>query len=590
MIPIMPARRRGIHVATTSRTYNGKTYHTHLLRRTFREDGKVKHQTLGNISHLPAPVIDLIRRSLKGEQFLPASDSFEIRRSLPHGHVQAVLSSLRQLDLENIIASQPSRWRRLVAAMVAQRILDPASKLATARELRTETAASTLGQELQVQDLDEDDLYEAMDWVLGRQEQIEAKLARKHLQDGSLILYDVSSSYYTGQCCPLAQFGHDRDGSTGCPIIVYGLLCNSAGCPVAIEVFKGNTADPKTLAAQIQKLRARFGIKRVVLVGDRGLLTSARIEEECRSVEGLDWITALRAPQIAQLVEAGAVDLSLFDERDLAAIQSPDYPEERLIVCRNPLLAQERGRKRQELLAATEKLLERVRAATLRAKQPLKGKDKIGVRVGKVINRYKMGKHFVTEIEDNRFTYRRDQAKIDKEAALDGIYVIRTSVKREALEDQAAVRAYKDLSKVEQAFRSFKTVDLKVRPIYHRLENRVRAHIFLCMLAYYVEWHMRRALAPILFEEDDPAGAAQLRKSIVAPAPRSEHVQAKEQSKRTQDDLPVHSFGTLLKDLATLVRNWLRPKQAASASAEFTMESQPTPVQQRAFQLLAKAA
>jgi transposase len=582
----MPARNGGVHVATTTRTYKGKTYQSHLLRRTFRDGGKVKHETLGNISHLPEPLIEVIRRSLKGEQFLAVCDSFEIRRSLPHGHVQAVLSCLRRLDLENILASEPSRSRRLVTAMIVQRILDPSSKLAMARELSAETACSTLGQELQVDDLTEDDLYEAMDWALERQRLIETKLARKHLQDGSLILYDVSSSYYTGQCCPLAQYGHDRDGSTGCPIIVYGLLCNSQGCPVAIEVFAGNTSDPKTLSAQIHKLRERFGMKRVVLVGDRGLLTSARIEEECRSVDGLDWITALRAPQIAQLAEAGAVHLSLFDERDLAEIQSPDYPQERLIVCRNPFLAQERGRKRQELLAATEKLLEKIGAATRRTKRPLKGKDKIGLRVGKIINRYKMGKHFIIEIDEDRFTYRRDQEKIDKEAALDGIYIIRTSVAREHLEDHAAVRAYKDLSKVEQAFRSLKTVDLKVRPIYHRLESRVRAHVFLCMLAYYVEWHMRRALAPILFEEDAPEQAAKLRESIVAPAQRSESAQAKAQSKRTQEDLPVHSFGTLLKDLATVVRNWIRPKQSKVAPAEFTMESQATSLQRRAFQLL----
>lgn len=585
----MPSRNGGVHVATTTRAYKGKTYQTHLLRRTYREGSQVKHETLGNISHLPEPLIDLIRRSLKGEQFLAASDSFEIRRSLPHGHVQAVLSCLRGLDLENIIASERSRSRDLVTAMIAQRILDPGSKLATARELSGETAASTLGQELGVDNLDEDELYAAMDWVLQRQGPIEAKLARKHLHDGSLILYDVSSSYYTGQCCPLAQYGHDRDGSTGCPIIVYGLLCNSQGCPVAIEVFEGNTADPKTLSAQIQKVRQRFGIKRVVLVGDRGLLTSARIEEECRAVEGLDWITALRAPQIAQLLESGAFDLSLFDQRDLAEIQSPDYPQERLIVCRNPLLAQERARKRQELLAATDKLLEEIRAATQRAKRPLKGKDKIGIRVGKVINRYKMGKHFITEIEEKRFEYRRDQQKIDHEASLDGIYIVRTSVGREHLEDHAAVRAYKDLSKVEQAFRSLKTVDLKVRPIYHRLENRVRAHVFLCMLAYYVEWHMRRALAPILFEEDAPEEAAKLRKSIVAPAQRSERTQEKAQSKRTEEGFPVHSFSTLLKDLATVVRNWIRPKRAQPESREFTMESQPTPLQRHAFQLLAQA-
>jgi transposase len=585
----MPARNGSIHVATTSRTYKGKTYQTHLLRRTFREGDKVKHQTLGNISHLPEPLIDLIRRSLKGEQFLAASDRFEIRRSLPHGHVQAVLGCLRRLDLEDIIASQPSRCRRLVTALIVQRILDPGSKLATARELSSETAASTLGQELQVDHLSEDDLYAAMDWALERQSQIETKLAGKHLHDGSLILYDVSSSYYTGQCCPLAHYGHDRDGSTGYPIIVYGLLCNSEGCPVAIEVFAGNTADPKTLSTQIQKIRQRFKMKRVVLVGDRGLLTQARIEEECRSADGLDWISALRAPQIAQLVEAGAVDLSLFDERDLAEIQSPDYPQERLIVCRNPLLAQERARKRHELLAATEKLLEKIQAATRRVKRPLKGKDRIGLRVGKVINRYKMGKHFIIEIEDQRFAYHRDQAKIDKEAALDGIYIIRTSVPQDQLQDHAVVRAYKDLSQVEQAFRSLKTVDLKVRPIYHRLEHRVRAHVFLCMLAYYVEWHMRRALAPILFEEDAPEQAAKLRKSIVAPAQRSEHAEAKAQRKRTEDDLPVHSFSTLLKDLATLVRNWIRPKQAQSGAAEFAMESQPTPLQRRAFQLLTQA-
>jgi transposase len=585
----MPARNGGVHVATTSRIYKGKTYQSHLLRRTFRDGGKVKHETLGNISHLPQPLIEVIRRALKGEQFLAVSDSFEIRRSLPHGHVQAVLSCLRRLDLENILACEPSRSRRLVTAMIVQRILDPASKLAMARELSAETACSTLGQELEVDDLTEDDLYAAMDWALERQRLIETKLARKHLQDGSLILYDVSSSYYTGQCCPLAQYGHDRDGSTGCPIIVYGLLCNSQGCPVAIEVFAGNTADPKTLSVQIHKLRERFGMKRVVLVGDRGLLTSARIEEECRSVEGLDWITALRAPQIAQLAQAGAVHLSLFDQRDLAEIQSPDYPQERLIVCRNPFLAEERGRKRRELLAATEKLLEKIRAATSRTKRPLKGKDKIGLRVGKIIDRYKMGKHFSTEIAEDRFSYRRDQEKIDQEAALDGIYIIRTSVAREQLEDHAAVRAYKDLSKVEQAFRSLKTVDLKVRPIYHRLENRVRAHVFLCMLAYYVEWHMRRALAPILFEEDAPEEAAKLRESIVAPAQRSESAQAKAQSKRTQEDLPVHSFGTLLKDLATVVRNWIRPKQAEVASAEFTMESQATSLQRRAFQLLTQA-
>lgn len=584
----MSARTGSLHVATTSRTYKGKTYHSHLLRRTYRDGRRVCHQTLGNISHLPDSIIQLIRRALRGEAFLAASESFQIRRSLPHGHVKAILGTLRRLDLEKLIATEASRSRNLVTAMIVQRIMEAGSKLTTARELASPTASSTLGEELAVGDLSEDDLYEAMDWLLERQGRIESKLAAKHLQDGSLILYDVSSSYYTGHCCALAQYGHDRDGSKGCPIIVYGLLCNGQGCPVAIEVFEGNTGDPKTLAAQIQKIRGRFGIQRVVLVGDRGMLTQARIEQECRGVEGLDWISALRAPQIAQLVEAGRVDLSLFDQRDLAEIYSPEYPGERLVVCRNPLLAQERARKREELLRATEKRLEELRAATVRPKRPLRGKEKIGLRLGKLINRYKVGKHFALEIGEDRFGYRRKQEKIEREAALDGIYVVRTSVEAEQLDSPSVVRAYKDLSKVEQAFRSLKTVDLKVRPIYHWLPHRVRAHVFLCMLAYYVEWHMRRALAPLLFQEDDPQQAAALRKSIVAPAQRSDSAVRKAQRKQTPEGYPVHSFTTLLKDLATIVRNRIRPKTERSPSAEFTMETLPTELQQHAFDLLAQ--
>lgn len=582
----MATRTGAVHVATTQRTYKGKTYRTHLLRRTFRQDGHVKHQTLGNISHLPEPIVDLVRRALQGQQFVPAAESFDIRRSLPHGHVKAVLLTIRQLGWEAILASEASRQRRCAVALVAQRILDPRSKLATARELVLPTAASTLGQELGLEAIGEDDLYQAMDWVLGRQPRIEQKLAQKHLQEGSLVLYDVSSSYYTGQCCPLAQFGHDRDGSKGDPIIVYGLLCNAAGCPVAVEVFQGNTGDPKTLSVQITKVRERFAVQRVVWVGDRGLLTSARIQAECRGVEGLDWISALRAPQIAKLVADQTVDLSLFDQRDLAEIQSPDYPGERLVVCRNPFLAQERRRKREELLAATEKQLRQIQEATQRRRQPLRGKDRIGLRVGKVINRYKVGKHFTVKITSQQFCFARRQAKIDLEAALDGIYVIRTSVQSEHLDSESVVRAYKDLSKVEQAFRCLKTVDLKVRPIYHRLVDRVKAHIFLCMLAYYVEWHMRRAWAPMLFAEEDPAGAAALRQSIVAPAQRSPRAASKAQSKLTAADQPVHSFATLIKDLATLSRNQVRPKGVGSEAAEFTLESQPTPIQQQALELL----
>lgn len=583
----MASRTGAVHVATTQRTYKNRTYKTHLLRRTYREGPHVKHETLGNISHLPDHIVELIRRALKGEDFLPLSASFQIVRSLPHGHVKATLGCLRQLGLEKLIAAQDSHERRLVTAMIVQRILEPASKLATARELRMETATSSLSQELQVEDLDEDELYSAMDWLLERQQRIESKLAQRHLRDGSLILYDVSSSYYTGHCCPLARHGHDRDGSTGYPIIVYGLLCNSEGCPVAIEVFSGDTADPKTVSVQIEKVRRRFGIERVVLVGDRGMLTSARIEKECRGVEGLDWITALRAPQVAKLVKEGSLDLSLFDERDLAGITSPDYPEERLIVCRNPFLAEERRRKRQELLECTEKLLEKVKAATCRGRNPLRGKDKIGLKLGKVINKFKVAKHFKLNISEDGFSYRRDQEKIEREAALDGIYVIRTSLKKERLDEHSVVRAYKDLSQVEQAFRSIKTVDLKIRPIYHWLEKRVRAHVFLCMLAYYVEWHMRRAWASILFQEDDWAAAHAARTSIVAPAQRSPHATEKVSSRTTDEGLPVHSFRTLLKDLATIVRN--RVRYAAAEANEFILESQLTRIQRRAFELLKEA-
>ena len=437
----MASRSGAVHVATTTRTYKGKTYRTHLLRRTFRQGDQVKHETLGNISHLPEPVVDLVRRALQGQQFVAASESFDIRRSLPHGHVKAVLLTIQQLGLESIIASEASAQRRRVIALVAQRILDPRSKLATARELALPTAASTLVQELELEAVSEEDLYQAMDWVLERQGRIEKKLAKTHLQDGSLILYDVSSSYYTGQCCPLAQFGHDRDGSKGDPIIVYGLLCNAQGCPVAVEVFQGNTGDPKTLSVQITKVRERFAIQRLVLVGDRGLLTSARIEEECRRVDGLDWISALRAPQIAKLVEDKAVDLSLFDQRDLAEIYSPDYPGERLIVCRNPFLAEERRRKREELLEATEKLLRKIQEATQRRQRPLRGKDQIGLRAGKVVNRYKVGKHFAVKITSKQFSFERRQEKILQEAALDGIYVVRTSVQPEHLDSQSVVRA-----------------------------------------------------------------------------------------------------------------------------------------------------
>lgn len=576
-----------MHVATTRRRYKGMIYETHLLRRSYREHGKVKHQTLGNISHLPHDLIQTIRQRLRGELPPGATNGFQILRSLPHGHIAAVLATLEHLGLDRIIASRPSAQRSLVLAMIVARVIEPRSKLATVRALKPQTATSSLAMELGIEIDDERELYQAMDWLVERQGRIENKLAQMHLRDGSLVLYDVSSSFYTGTHCALAKFGHSRDGKNGYPQIVYGLLCNSEGCPVAIEVFEGNTADPTTLPAQVHKIRRRFHIERLILVGDRGMITSKRIEETLRGVEGLEWITALRADNIKKLVEEGIIQPSLFDELDLMEVQSPDYPGERLVVCRNPFLAKERAQKRKELLAATEKQLTAVIAATLRPKQPLRGKDKIALRIGKLINHYKVGKHFILEITEESFSYRRDEQKIAAEANLDGLYVIRTSVSRETLTAESTVRAYKDLSKVERAFRSIKTVDLKIRPIYHRLENRVRAHVFLCMLAYYVEWHMRQKLQTILFDDDDKASAELLRSSIVAPAPRSARAQAKDKTKRTEEGLPVHSFRTLLTDLATLSKN--RVQTEGATPCEFYVLTQPTDLQRHVFGLLGVA-
>jgi len=558
---------------------------THLLRRTYREGGKVNHQTLGNLSHLPSDPIETIQRRLRGESSAD-SKPWEIVRTFPHGHVLAVLGMLRSLGLESILASRPSRQRSLVIAMIVARILQPASKLATARSLQEETATTSLGLELSLgpERIGEQELYGALDWLLERQTRIENKLAGKHLSEGTLILYDVTSSYYTGHRSGLIQFGYNRDGKRGFPQIVYGLLCNAEGCPVAIEVFAGNTADSKTLSAQITKVRRRFGVHRVVFVGDRGMITSRRIDEELRGVNGLDWITALRADTIRLLAEQGIIQPSLFDERDLAEVVSPEFPDERLIVCRNPLLAAERARKRAELLAATERQLDEIVTATRRAQKPLSGQAKIGLRVGRVLNRHKVGKHFELTIDDDSFSYRRNEARIAAEGELDGIYVIRTSVKPEALTSADTVRAYKDLSTVERAFRSLKTVDLKVRPIFHWLDDRIRSHVFLCMLAYYVEWHMREKLAPLLFDDHERAEAEATRDSIVQPAPRSEAARAKDKTKQTADGLPVHSFRTLLADLGTLAKNSVRV-QGESGSAFYEL-TRPTPLQQRALELL----
>ena len=555
-----------------------------LLRESYRAGGRVKSRTLANLSAWPPVKIEALRAVLRGAPVgAPLAEAFTIVRTRPHGHVAAVLGTLRRLGVDRLVGAQRSRPRDLCLAMLVARILAPRSKLATARELDAETLASSLGEALGVAEADADELYAALDWLLPRQARIEAALARRHLAAGTLVLYDVTATYFEGRTCPLAQLGHARAGKRGKLQIVFGLLTDAEGCPVAVEVFAGNTADPRTLAPQIQKVRQRFGLQHVVWVGDRGVLTDARLRADLQPA-GLDWITALRAPAIRHLVQEGALQLSLFDERDLAEITAPEYPGERLIVCRNPLLAQERARKREDLLQATERALAPIAAATRRARQPLRGKDQIGLQVGKVLGRFKVAKHFRLTITDTAFAYERDAARIAEEAALDGLYVIRTSVLAERLGPAATVQAYKGLSRVERAFRSYKTVDLKVRPIHHRLADRVRAHVFLCLLAYYVEWHMRKALAPLLFDDEDPAAGQALRASVVRPAQRSPRAQRKAATQRTDEGMPVHSFHTLLEDLATVAKNRVQPKDGGAAP--FEILTTPTPLQQRAFDLL----
>jgi transposase len=558
-----------------------------LLRESYRQDGKVKTRTIANISHLHTHQLDALRSALAGSM-APAGpllhDAFLISRSLPHGHAAAVLGCLRNLQLDSILDPAPSRQRDLVIAMIVARILDPASKLATARGLHSDTLHSSLGELLHVDSADESELYQAMDWLLPHQCRIEQELAKRHLCDGGLVLYDLTSTYFEGRHCPLGQLGHSRDDKPGKLQIVFGLLTNATGCPIAVEVFAGNTADPKTVAAQVNKLRQRFGLSDVVLVGDRGMITSARIRQDLPTTHGIQWISALRANQIQKLAKDGQLQMSLFDQTDLVEIVHPDFPGERLIACFNPLLAEERSRKRPDLLAATEKQLEKIAAASKRSKRPLRGKQNIGLRAGKVLNRYKMGKHFQLRIEEDSFHYERKTANIEREQSLDGIYVIRTSVKPEALTGQQVVASYKSLSGVERAFRSLKTVDLHVRPIHHRLPDRVRAHILLCMLAYYVEWHMRQLLAPILFDDDDKPQAQAARTSIVAPAQRSASAKHKALTKQTSDGMKVHSFQTLLGDLATIVKSRIQPKDKNVPA--FDMLTTPTLIQQRALGLL----
>ena len=556
-----------------------------LLRESYRDGGKIKKRTLLNLSAWPAEQVEGLRIVLKGGTAVPpGQDPFTITRSLPHGHVAAILGTIRNTGLDRILGPEGNRPRSLVLAMIVNRIVASASKLATARMLDEPTAGASTGRVLGLGPVAAPELYDALDWLLARQPEVEKRLARKHLKGGCLVLYDVSSSYVEGRCCELARFGYNRDRKKGKLQIVYGLLCSADGCPVAIEVFEGNTGDPKTLAAQIGKLKQRFKLGRVVLVSDRGMITEARIREELEPA-GLAWITALRAPAIQALAaDGGPLQMSLFDERDMAEISSPDFPGERLVVCRNRELALERARKRRELLDATEKDLAPIKAAVDRKRNPLRGRDKIGIAVGAVIGKHKMAKHFELRIEDASFTFRRKEDEIAAEARLDGLYVIRTSLPKEAIRAEDAVSAYKSLSQVERAFRSLKTADLEIRPIHHWLSDRVRAHVFLCMLAYYVEWHMRQKLAPMLFDDEDKEAALASRPSPVAKAPRSDRAKAKDAGKRTEDGQPVHSFHTLIADLGTLCFN--EAVAVTNPNYALAMTTRPTPLQQKALDLL----
>jgi hypothetical protein len=565
-----------------------------LLRESYREAGKTKNRTLANLSRWPAERIEQLRAVLRGDKLLPAAEAVEIVRALPHGHVLAALGTARRIALDAVLPRRaPPRRRDLALALIVARLLEPAAKLATARMLDPATASHSLGEMLGLGKVAAKEVYAALDWLGREQPFIEATLARRHLQNGALLLYDVTSTYLEGRCCELAQHGYSRDHRSDRPQIVIGLMCaakpalaKAGGCPVAVEVFEGNTADPLTLSAQIDKLKQRFRLQRVVMVGDRGVLTSARIEQTLRPA-GLDWITALRAPAIKQLAaEGGPLQPSLFDDRDMAEITSPDYPGERLVVCKNPLLAEERARKRAELLAVTEKELARIAARVHRARSPLRGAAAIGQAVGVVLGQRHMAKHFQISITDDTFSFAQNPLSIAAEAALDGIYVIRTNLPAEHSDAAATVRAYKSLSGVEHAFRSLKTVDLELRPVFHWTAPRVRAHVLLCMLAYYLQWHMRRRLAPMLFDEPNPAAREAQRTSPVAKAEPSPAAQRKAAGKRTDpadgEPLPVHSFHTLLGDLATLTRNVVRLGRDRLTA----ILASPTPTQRRALDLL----
>jgi transposase len=557
-----------------------------LLRESWREGKKTGKRTIANLSKWPPEKIEMLRAVLKGGTVVTDFESsFRTIRTMPHGHVAAVLGTIRRLGLDRLISSRPSRQRNLVVAMIAARILFPGSKLALSRGLGAEAFSSSLGHVLAIQDSDEDELYAAMDWLQERQNPIEKKLVERHLESGSLILYDVSSAHFEGRHCPLAKIGHPHGGPKNKLQINFGMLADEQGRPVAVEVFEGNTGDPTTFTAQVKKVQQRFNLDTIIYVGDRGMITSARIREDLQGQEGIDWITALRFTQIRALVKQGAFQPSLFDEVDLAEISSPDYPGERLIVCRNPLLAADRSRKREELLEATEEKLDLIVAATQRKMKPLRGEKRIALRVGKVLGRSKVGKHFDLTITDNAFTYERNQERVNQEKALDGFYVVRTSVAASRMSPEQIVGSYKGLSRVEQAFRMMKSIDLKVRPIFHRIEDRVRAHFFLCMLAYYVDWHLRTALAPLLFEDDDLEGAQTLRESIVKKARVSSSATDKAATKRTDDDHQVQSLKTLFDHLACIALSEHQPR-IRGVDNTFFKTTDLDPLSTRAFELL----
>ncbi|UZO77220.1 IS1634 family transposase [Microcystis aeruginosa str. Chao 1910] len=555
-----------------------------LLRESYREGDQVKKRTLANLSKLPDDIIDNLKLALKGatlsmNEGIP--NHFEVIRSLPHGHVMAILETIKKLGLDKIISEKSSRIRNLVVAMIVARIINPKSKLATARGFNSETCSQSLGQLLDLEKADEDELYNALDWLLEKQEKIEKHLAIKHLESGTLVLYDVTSTYPEVNGCELGKYGYNRDKKKGKTQIVFGLLCSAKGCPIAVEVFEGNTSDGATLSGQIEKVRKGWGIENVVWVSDRGILTNSKIKELVKPIEGLDYITGLTKPQIRKLAEVEVIQLGLFEQVNLVEFESEDYPDERLIACRNPLIAQKNQLQREALLEAVEKELDLIVQATQREKRALKGQDKIALRVGKVLNQFKVNKYYNLEITEEGFSYQRQLELIAQETALDGVYVLRTSLESTLMDAATTVKAYKSLSQVEEAFRCYKSIDLKVRPIYHYKGDRVKAHIFLCMLAYYVEWHLKQSLAPLLFEDEEIDDSS----LNVIKASRSESAQSKERKKRNQENFPVHSFRTLLEDLGTICLNTVECT-IREGSYRFSKITRPTQLQQKALDLL----